>query len=145
MNVDNKPVAVITGHTGTIGYEISKGLRDRGFYVIGISRRTRPECVDEEHSVDLRLLDADSICKIELLLKTKANIKVFVHAAGVALVRRFEEITRQEFENILNVNLMSAVFLSQICFRLMKTSNDGGVIIFISSQVALSGCAQEYN
>lgn len=145
MNENGKTVAIVTGHSGTIGSAIASELRKTGYYVIGISRRSRPDCVDRERLADLSSIDSRFISNLEKLIEDCGKLKILVYAAGVALVKPFEDITRQEYERILSVNLSSAVFISQLSFKLMKKSSEGGVIIFISSQVALPGGAQAYN
>lgn len=145
MNEKAKPVAIVTGHSGTIGSAIASKLKKEGYYVIGISRRSQPDCVDIEYFSDLSSIDNKFIFDLEKLIEDSGKLKVLVYAAGIALVKRFEDITRQEYEKVLNINLSSAVFISQLSFKLMKKSYEGGVIIYISSQVALPGCSQAYN
>lgn len=143
-NQNSKPVAIVTGHSGTIGAAISRGLKEAGYYVVGISRQSNRDCVDLEHLADLSMLTEHSCLSLQDSVAQCGSLKVFIHVAGVALVKRFEEVTRAEYESVLNVNLSSAVFIAQLSVKLMKASG-GGVIIFISSQVALPGCAQAFN
>jgi NAD(P)-dependent dehydrogenase (short-subunit alcohol dehydrogenase family) len=144
-NKEDTNVAIVTGHSGTIGSAIAQELRKQGYYVIGISRRRHRECIDMEYLADLSSIDDKFISDLEKLIQGKGKLKILVYAAGITLVKPFEEVTRQEYERIINVNLSSAVYIAQLSFKLMKESNEGGVIIFISSQVALPGCAQAYN
>ena len=143
-NQNSQPVAIVTGHSGTIGAAICTSLKESGYYVIGISRRSNRNSVDLEYLSDLSMLTEQTCLSLQKSVAQCGSLKVFIHVAGISFVKRFEEITREEYERVLNVNLSSAVFIAQLSVKLMKASGDG-VIIFISSQVALPGGAQPFN
>jgi len=145
LTKEKKLVALVTGHSGTIGSAIALRLKSEDYFVIGISKSSKVECVNLEFLIDLSLNNYNFLSELEDIIQTKGKLRIFVSAAGIPFVKRFEEITQQEYEKVINVNLSSAVFISQVCFKLMKDSEEDSVIIFISSQVALPGSAQAYN
>lgn len=119
-------------------------MHNKGYFVIGLSRSSRNN-VDLEFLIDLKELNSEVLLNVEEAIVKNGKLRVLIYAAGIPLVKKFEEVTKSEYDEILSVNLSSAVFISQLCFRLMKYSYEDNSIIFISSQVALPGCAQGYN
>ena len=140
-------VALVTGGSRGLGKSMSLHLAKKGYNIIiayKSSKKKADEVVDE-----IRLLGQDAIAlkfdaeNINLLdsfvleLKNSINdkwgynnIDLLVNNAGIGLNSKIEDITVEQFDELFNIHVKSAFFLTQ---KLLPTINDGGKIINISS------------
>lgn len=130
-------VAVVTGTSGGIGSSIGKALMDCGWLVIGINRSDAnrdycdelirydlAECGNEEEFL------TDCIRKIE---KIAGNlpIKALVNNSATQALAATEDITREDWERSLAVNLTAPMLLSQSLLPQLRAHK--GVILNIGS------------
>ena len=64
------------------------------------------------------------------------NIDIVVNNAGIYIRKNFEEIDEKQWDETLRVNLKGSF---NICKHAIPYMNEGGKIIFISSQLAFKG------
>jgi NAD(P)-dependent dehydrogenase (short-subunit alcohol dehydrogenase family) len=138
-------VALVSGSTAGIGLAIATTLAEEGATVI-VNGRTQ-ERVNHaleilEQSVPnakLQGIAADLGTKagVELLLQQVPSVNILVNNLGIYASQAFEDISDEEWMNILEVNVMSGVRLSRHYLPLML-KKDWGRIIFISSESALN-------
>ena len=138
-------VALVSGSTAGIGLAIATTLAEEGATVI-VNGRTQ-ERVNHaleilEQSVPnakLQGIAADLGTKagVELLLQQVPSVNILVNNLGIYGSQAFEDISDEEWMNILEVNVMSGVRLSRHYLPLML-KKDWGRIIFISSESALN-------
>ena len=79
---------------------------------------------------------------IEFTLNKFENIDVLINNAGISQVKLFTDITEEEWDNIMNVNLKSAYFTIQEVLPNMINRKQG-LIINISSVWGLVGASCE--
>lgn len=143
QNELNERVAIITGGDGGIGFEIAKSFIEAGAKVIIIGRNeTKLNKCCNELGKDSRyiVLDLNNLAEVKEKFNTAINlfgkIDILVNSAGIHIARKnldFLNITRKEFENILNINLESTYFISQIFAKYLIKNKLSGNILFISS------------
>ena len=142
-------VAVVTGATGGIGFEIARELLERGAKVIVTSRklakakeaavRLGKKATPEE----LDVANGKSVKSFMHRISRKHNrLDILVNNAGYPFDRKtwykeFHNDTDKELEDVLSVDLKGTVRMSQACLPLMMKR--GGVIISISSTPAIAG------
>ena len=71
-------------------------------------------------------------------LSMKKGIDILVNNAGMTFIKQFEEVSREDLEGIVNINLISQYIMAQNAVRHM-VQNGKGVIINISSPHGLEG------
>ena len=143
MKLTNK-VAVVTGANSGIGRAITLALAKEGASV------TIDYVVNEESAEELEkeiismgdkaiMIDAD-VSKISDLQKLVVEtVKVFgrldilVNNAGIETRTSILNSTEEQFDKVMNVNLKSAFFGTQIAAKQMVKQGKGGRIINISS------------
>ena len=138
-------VALVSGSTAGIGLAIATTLAEEGATVI-VNGRTQERV---NHAIEilqqsvpnakLQGIAADLGTKagVELLLQQVPFVNILVNNLGIYGSQAFEDISDEEWMNILEVNVMSGVRLSRHYLPLML-KKDWGRIIFISSESALN-------
>jgi NAD(P)-dependent dehydrogenase (short-subunit alcohol dehydrogenase family) len=138
-------VALVSGSTAGIGLAIATTLAEEGATVI-VNGRTQERV---NHALEilqqsvpnakLQGIAADLGTKagVELLLQQVPFVNILVNNLGIYGSQAFEDISDEEWMNILEVNVMSGVRLSRHYLPLML-KKDWGRIIFISSESALN-------
>ena len=138
-------VALVSGSTAGIGLAIAATLAREGATVI-VNGRTQDRvnhALDRiEQSVPNAKIqgiaaDLGTQAGVELLFQQVPFVNILVNNLGIYGSKAFEDISDEEWMNILEVNVMSGVRLSRHYLPLMLKQN-WGRIIFISSESALN-------
>ena len=146
-------VALVTGGGAGMGYEISQRLAERGTN-LALSYATSAAAAEKAaadlhasagvrctmHHADLRrVADADAL--VQSVLSEHGRLDVVVNCAGVTRFIRFEDLAAIDediWDDILDVNLKGAFFLSRAAGLHMREHATGGVIVHITSTAAFS-------
>ena len=136
------PVAVVTGAGTGIGRAVSLSLLQAGYSVALAGRRSEPlqAVVAEAKALgfDRALAVATDVSKPDsvtaLFERTRqqfGRVDVLFNNAGVGLpAGGFDELTFEQWQNVVNINLTGSFLCAQAAFRLMKAqSPQGGRII----------------
>lgn len=135
-----KKTAIVTGCAKGIGKEIALELARDGYDIIGTCNTSLIEMYNLKNRIEsigvkfysykLDLLNEDEINSFcNTIKKEFENIDVLVNNAAKSLDNSFDLKTKEEFMEVLQVNLVSPFFLIQKLYNIM---NDG-VIINVSS------------
>lgn len=135
-----KKIALVTGCAKGIGKEIALELARDGYNIIGTYNTSLSEMgklKDRVESIGVKFdsykldltsdLEINNFCS-EVLSKYQ-KIDVLVNNAAKSLDNSFFEKTKEEFMQVLEVNLVGPFILIQKLYSLL----DGGIIINISS------------
>ena len=141
MNSSHK-VAVVTGAGTGIGRAVALALMKAGYSVALAGRRTEPlDAVaaeakalgfDRALAVSTDVSKPDSVTALfERTRQTFGRVDVLFNNAGVGLPSvGFEELTFEQWQNTVNINLTGSFLCAQAAFRVMKAqSPQGGRII----------------
>ncbi len=136
------PVAVVTGAGTGIGRAVSLSLLKAGYSVALAGRRSEPlqAVVAEAKALgfDRALAVATDVSKPDsvtaLFERTRqqfGRVDVLFNNAGVGLpAGGFDELTFEQWQNVVNINLTGSFLCAQAAFRVMKVqSPQGGRII----------------
>ena len=144
FNLEGK-TALVTGASGGIGAEIAKVLHGAGATVGLSGTRTDPlealagELGERAHVLPCNLGDGEAV---EALPKQAAeamgSVDILVNNAGITRDNLFMRMSLTEWDEVLNVNLRSAMILSKGVIRGMMKSR-WGRIVNISSIVGATG------
>lgn len=137
--------AIVTGSTYGIGLAIAKGLADAGASVV--------ICGRQQANVDAALaqlrgtragaqarglvLDLGSAAGCKALIAAEPQADILVNNLGIYEVKGFFDITDEDWEEMLEVNVMSGVRLARHYAQGMR-ERGWGRIQFISSESALN-------
>lgn len=144
MRLDGKR-ALVTGASSGIGLACATALAEYGAHVVCAARRSSKliELVDtlKENGwqAESLILDISDIDKMESVLGQQDCFDIVVNSAGLARHGPALELSTNDFDDVMNVNLKGAYFLSVITARQMVKYEKGGSIIHISSQMGHVG------
>jgi NAD(P)-dependent dehydrogenase (short-subunit alcohol dehydrogenase family) len=148
-------VAIVTGGNSGIGRATAIALAQCGFD-LGITwheaRERADSAVQEIEALGrrcaLRHLDLHAVHEgaqaVDELADTLGGVDVLVNNAGYGTSKPFIELTAQEWQGVLDVNLTGAFLAAQAAARQMIEHGRGGAIINVTSvheHIPLSGSA----
>lgn len=137
-----KKTALITGASRGAGFSVASALCEAGYNTVLCARRRneRTDAFVDSHRDSALFATADiaSASDREKLLEAAVSrfgrLDILVNNAGTAPRVRKDmlEITQEDFDYVMNVNLKGTYFLTQAASRLIM-KNGGGYIIFVGS------------
>jgi NAD(P)-dependent dehydrogenase (short-subunit alcohol dehydrogenase family) len=136
-------VAVIIGGGGVLAGEMADGLADSGASIVVVdvnitNAEARAQAIREtgKKSVSVHA-DASRRQDLERALQTTVDnfgrVDILINAAGINSGTPFFDITDEEWQRILDVDIKSIFLACQIFGRKMLEAKQGGSIINISS------------
>ena len=119
---------VVTGSTGGIGLETARLLAAEGARVVTSGRSAAPGVGEELHV----RADLARPGEPERLIEDAGAVDVLVNNAGAAYQRDFLEVTDEQWQEMWDVNVMSAVRAIRAVVPGMR-ERGGGAIVNVSS------------
>lgn len=143
---------LLTGAFGGIGRAIMHELRNHQLFVITSTEeklhdlRQQHQAQDTLHGCvcDLSASSADIRHIVQQAVGIYGGIDAFVHCAGVTKDKLAIQMTDDDWDTVLNVNLKSAFTLATECIKHMSKQKYGR-IVFITSVVGSMGNAGQAN
>lgn len=144
----NGGTAVVTGAASGIGEALAHGLARRGSHLVlldrdgqrlsGVAtaiRGANPGLAVETHVVDLADREATTHVA-HAVLRDHPRIRLLVNNAGVALGGRFDQVTLDEFDWVVDINFRATVRLTHILLPALK-AEPGSHLVNVSSLFGL--------
>jgi NAD(P)-dependent dehydrogenase (short-subunit alcohol dehydrogenase family) len=130
--------AVVTGADSGIGRATATRLLAEGATVFAVDlHHTQPwpePDAGRVHPVDLDVADPAAPEQLAARLRAAGgSVDVLANVAGILHIAPFLEVTREDWERVLAVNLTGAFFLSQAVARIMVEQRTAGRIVNVSS------------
>lgn len=137
--------ALVTGASGGIGASIARALHGAGATVGLSGTRVEPlealagELGERAHVLPCNLSDGAAVAELpKQAAEAMGAIDILVNNAGITRDNLFMRMSEQEWDDVLQVNLKSAMILSKGVIRGMMKSR-WGRIVNISSVVGATG------
>ena len=146
-------IVIITGASRGIGKEIAKKQAQKGNVVIANYNKSDEQAIELKDEMNkqgnkLEIYQADvskeEECKklVEYVLKKYKKIDVLINNAGISKIQLITEVTKKDWEEVINTNLYSAFCMCQQVAPNM-INNKNGCIINISSIWGQIGASME--
>ncbi len=142
FSLENK-VALITGGTSGIGKMMALALAKAGAFVwIASSRDNADEALQEIKEqgskakfVQVDVTSSDALEKmVSEIHKDSKRIDILVNSAGINLRNSAAELTLDDWQKTIDINLTAPFYLSQLVAESMKKNNWGRIINIASLQ-----------
>lgn len=148
MGTNIEPVVIITGASRGIGRRLALDCARYGMAVVVNYRSDEAAAaavVEEIQSAEGRACavradvsdEAQARRLVDACIDQFGRLGCVINNAGVGLIRTIDELDGATFQQTLNVNLLSAFYVSQAAIPHLK--QNGGRLIFMSSGAAHSG------
>ncbi|KAK3868401.1 hypothetical protein Pcinc_026205 [Petrolisthes cinctipes] len=147
---------MITGGSSGIGLSVAHDVARRGASVTLVARNvSRLEKAQREVELTMSKLSTDgkvqffssdisgSVKNITEMVKnaeaSQGPVYMLINCAGFARAQKFEDLSPDLMKQMLEVNFTGPMVLTQEVVRGMKVQQEGGVVVFVSSQAGLLG------
>jgi 3-oxoacyl-[acyl-carrier protein] reductase len=145
-NINQKPVALVTGAAGVLGEAVARRLHAGGQMVVLLDvDENGLQAISEsmgESAVAIKLDVSDpqavaSVC--EDIQKNYGAIQILVNNAGILSNNKAAQTSNEEWRRVLSINLDGAFYLSRACLPEMKTRGFGRIINVCSLAMKTGG------
>ena len=142
FSLENK-VALITGGTSGLGKMMALALAKAGAFVwIASSRDNADETLQEIKQqgsngsfVQVNVTSSDALEKtVSHILEQSSRIDILINAAGINPRTSAEELTLNDWQKTIDINLTAPFYLSQLVADTMRENNWGRIINIASLQ-----------
>lgn len=128
-------VIVITGASGGIGAALAKLLGGKGHHIVGAARSDEAlraamrESAHDAHAVVADVTHRADVVRVrDEALRTFGRVDVWVNNAGRGIGRRVLDLTDEDVDEMLTVNLKSALYGMQAVVPHFQERGDGHLI-----------------
>ena len=140
-------VAIVTGATRGLGQGIAIGLAGAGADIVGVGRSDHSQTREKIESLGRRYLelklDVGEETTPELVVQKTVEhfgkVDILVNAAGITRRVMAIDISRKDWQDVLDVNLTALFFMCQAVARQFIKQGGGGKIINIGSMTSYQG------
>lgn len=143
-DVDDSPLALVTGAAGIIGPAITRKLRSAGWRVVATDQHSSHfdlyekafgESVEADEIIPADLVSQEScVALIREIEDRHGGLSAIIHAAVINARQPFSEVTEDTAARHFAVNVLAAIFLAQTA-RHSLAKNKGSLIHFSSVMV----------
>lgn len=138
-------VAVVTGASRGIGFEISQILAEQEYQVLAVSRSVKPlnklESTNPDFitAVPTDLTEAQDVNDLTDQVENFDKIDILINNAGALIKKSFADLTLDDWRSQLESNLISAVNITK---QLLPYLRENAHILNISSMGGFQGSAK---
>jgi len=132
---------IVTGASQGIGAAVANLFLDRGYNVVGNSRKIS-EKNELQRSDNLALVDGDiglaSTAEklVETAVKRFGSVDALVNNAGIFFAKPFTEYTPEDFRSLSSTNLNGFIYTTQLVVKQMLAQKTAGSVVSIGATLA---------
>nr|XP_033339401.1 farnesol dehydrogenase-like [Megalopta genalis] len=134
-------VALVTGSSGGIGWDIAKSLVEHGVQVVGLARRLDKlqelaEILGRNnfYPVQCDVAKEDNILKAFKWAEEKlGGVDILVNNAAISIVSMMIDLSTEDYRKVININLLAPMIFAREFINAIRKRNASGHILNISS------------
>lgn len=139
--------AVVTGAGQGIGFALATALAEGGATTVLVARTAK---VVEEAAAAIRsagyaaeaaVLDVTDAEAVDAFFASEAPFDILINNAGTNRPKPMQDVTREDYDAVMDLNVRSAFFVAQACVTQMIAGGVSGSLIHIGSQMGHVGGA----
>lgn len=144
MRLDGRR-ALVTGAGRGIGMAMAAGLAEVGAMVTLVARSESEISAVAEAIIaaggraEAVCLDVSNLSQVKTFFCEREAFHVLINNAGTNRPKAMMEVTEDDYDAVLSLNLKSAFFVAQACVQQMIASKTSGSLIHIGSQMGHVG------
>ena len=137
--------AIVTGASSGIGLGCAVALAEAGAHVVLASRNIKALNEVAEalslngYSAETLELDISDLSSVQAIFKNQKSFDILVNSAGLGRHTPSLETSAEDFDEVMDVNLRGAYFLTQTVAKALIKAKKPGSLINISSQMGHVG------
>ena len=143
-------VAIVTGCSTGLGVQMAKALAKQGCNIVAVARRQElieevAKELTESYGVETLpvrcdITDTENVeACVDAVLEKFGRIDILINNAGTGAVAPAEDITDDQFENEMNIDLFGSFKMARACAKKAMIPAKYGRIINIASMYGLVG------
>ena len=134
--------AIVTGAGRGIGLAAAAALADAGA-VVTLAARTAKEIEDAAAAIGkgavAAILDVSDFAAVKAFFAARPAFHILVNNAGTNRPMPMMDVSEDDFDAVLDLNLKSAFFVAQACVQKMIAESVAGSLIHMTSQMGHVG------
>jgi short-subunit dehydrogenase len=123
----NKKVIVITGSSSGIGETLSNHFVEKGFTVFGLSRSKKENTKFQHIPTDVTSKE-NVFQSIQKIISETGRIDVLINNAGIGMLGAIEDVTKEDLDKLLNVNIYGTIYTMQAVLPVMRNQKSGCIL-----------------
>lgn len=125
---------IVTGSSSGLGLEIVKALYASGKEVVGLDINDPPEEFKHIPSYPCDVTSRESIRDFAWGYNEQRSVDCIINCVGINLLKPIEDISDEDFHNIMNTNVLSILLMTQ--YFLQRLEQRQGTIVNIISNAS---------
>lgn len=122
-----KKIIVITGSSSGIGESLANYFTERGHLVFGLSR-TKNKNLKFKH-IPTDVTNRENVYRaIQQIFTETGRIDVLINNAGIGMLGTIEDVKKEDFDKLLNVNVYGVIYSIQEVLPIMRNQKSGHII-----------------
>ena len=124
---------LVTGGTRGIGFSIAKEFQKKGYHVcVTYSKDEKNANLAKESGLEVYKADVASENEVVALFQKLGSVDILVNNAGVSLIKQIQDVSYEEFDRLMKVNVGGAFLCSREAAKRM-IAKQRGLIVNIAS------------
>ncbi|ALJ20853.1 SDR family NAD(P)-dependent oxidoreductase [Microbacterium sp. No. 7] len=120
--------AIVTGGAGNIGLAIATALRDDGWSVRIVDRAQALDGFTAPEGLHADALDVTDAAACRAYFASLEELSVLVNCAGIAQLGLVRDLSEDDWDAVLDVNLTAPFRLTQLAVDLLVRSGHGSIV-----------------
>lgn len=123
----NQKVIVITGSSSGIGETLANHFVEKGHIVYGLSR-SRKDRIQFKHIATDVTNKTNVFQSFQQIFFETGRIDVLINNAGIGMLGAVEDVSKEDFDKLLDVNVYGVIYTMQAVLPLMRKQKSGHIL-----------------